>query len=86
VVGRYDIVFPTLLFLLSYLMRVRFQFEALLSRKFLGIVAMLLVPGALYALGKLKTVADLPAALLFLAIGLVLLLWPESKASKTEEA
>jgi hypothetical protein len=86
VVGRYGIVFPALLFLLSYLMRVQFQLSAIRSTKFLGIVAMILVPGALYALGKLKSAADLPVALVFLVIGLVLFLWPERKKSKPEGA
>ena len=82
VVGRYGIVFPALLFLLSYLMRVQFQWSSMLSAKFLGIVCMVLVPGALYALGKLKTSADLPVALVFLVVGLFLFLWPERKNTK----
>jgi hypothetical protein len=86
VVGRYGIVFPALLFLLSYLLRVQFQFSAMLSTKFLGIISMVLVPAALYALGKLKTTADLPVALVFLVIGLFLFLWPERKKSKPEGA
>jgi hypothetical protein len=86
VVGRYGIVFPALLFLLSYLMRVKFELSAIRSTKFLGIVSMILVPGALYALGKLKTTADIPVALVFLVIGLFLFLWPEKKSSKPEGA
>ncbi len=85
IVGRYDLVFPALLFLLSYLMRVQFQFSAFRSTRFLGVLAMVLVPAALYGLGKLKSAADLPAAFLFLIIGLALFLWPERKKSPAKE-
>jgi hypothetical protein len=86
VVGRYGIAFPTILFVFSYLMRVQFQSSVILSRKFLGIISMVFVPAALYGLGKLKTTADLPVALVFLVIGLFLFLWPERKKSKPEGA
>ena len=82
IVGRYGLVFPAMLFLMSYLMRVQFQWSAMLSMKFLGVVSMVLVPGALYLLGKLKTPAAIPVALVFLVIGLFLFLWPERKTSK----
>ena len=86
IVGRYDIVFPALLFLLSYLMRVEFQLSAFRSRRFLGVVSMVLVPAALYGLGKLKTSAGLPVAFLLLALGLFLILWPERKTRASEPA
>jgi hypothetical protein len=84
IVGRYDVVFPALLFLLSYLMRVQFRFSAMLNVRFLGIVAMILVPAALYGLNKLKSTADLPVALVFLIIGLALFLWPQRKDNPKE--
>jgi len=83
IVGRYGVFFPTMFFLMSYLMRVQFQWSAMTSMKFLGLVSMALVPGSLYALGKLgNTFAAISFALLFLVIGLFLFLWPERKNSK----
>jgi hypothetical protein len=85
IVGRYDVVFPALLFLLSYLMRIQFQFSAVLSTRFFGIVAMILVPATLYGLNKLKSTADLPVAFVFLVIGLALFLWPQRKNRPAKE-
>lgn len=74
VVGRYSIVFPALLFLLSYMVNPSLKLSGARSYKFLGFLAMLAVPAVVYEVGKRSTVIGLSSATVFLVIGLYLLL------------
>lgn len=79
IVGRYGLVFPALLVLLSYLITAQFRLEAIFSRKVMAIVALLLVPVSLYEIGKRQTGLGLGIALVFLLIGIALYVVPERK-------
>jgi hypothetical protein len=85
IVGRYGLVFPAVLVLLSYLISARFGLAALRSRKSIAIIAMLLVPVSLYELGRRVLVVGLLLALGLLVFGLVAYLAPEKKTPKTED-
>ena len=86
IVGRYGIVFPAVMVLLSYLLTARFRVQALTNRSVLGLVALLLVPVSVYELGKRIIVLGLVTALVLLALGLFLLLYKgrEQKPQKEE--
>ncbi|HZW85702.1 MAG TPA: hypothetical protein VFE91_07375 [Nitrososphaerales archaeon] len=72
IVGRYGLVFPVMLVLLSYLVSARFQVEALFSPRVLAVVALLLVPVSIYEIGKRQTALGLTVALVLLIVGLYL--------------
>ena len=80
IVGRYGLVFPAVLVLLSYLLSAQFNLVSLANRKVLAIVAMLLVPVSLYEIGKRDVFAGLLVSLLLLLFGLGAYLVPEKKA------
>jgi hypothetical protein len=86
VVGRYALVFPAMLVLLSYLLRAQFKFQSLRSPKTLGIIALLLVPASLYVLGKRQTAVGLGVAFVLLLVGLVPFVWPTRKGKGKKEA
>jgi len=85
-VGRYGLVFPATMVLLSYLLTVRFRLESLTSRNVMAVIAMLLVPASLYEIGRRQIVIGLGVALLLLLAGLYLYLAPGKKKeqAKTE--
>ena len=85
IVGRYGLVFPAMLVLLSYLITVQFRFSSLANRKVLAIVALLLVPASLYEIGKREVTAGLVIAFILLLIGLGIYLVPERKTRPSEE-
>jgi len=85
IIGRYGLVFPAMLVLLSYLITARFNVAALGSRKGMAVIAMLLVPVSLYEIGKRQTALGLGIALVFLAIGLALYLVPERKQTPPKQ-
>lgn len=74
VVGRYGLVFPAIMVMLSYLLTARFKLQALGNRQALAVIAMLLVPASLYEIGRRQIVLGLGVAFLFLVAGLFLLL------------
>ena len=78
IVGRYGLVFPAVMVLLSYLLTAGFRLEGLVRRKNLGLIAMILVPATVY-LGKHYLVAALVVSLLLIAGGLFLYLAPDKK-------
>jgi hypothetical protein len=84
IVGRYGLVFPAVLFLLSYLITARFSFESLRRPYVLGILAMLLVPVSLFELGKRNVVLGLLVSLALLAVGLALFLMKGERANSKE--
>jgi hypothetical protein len=85
IVGRYGLVFPAILLLLSYLISSQIRLAALLNRKGLSLIAILLVPVPLYELGKRNVLAGLVVALLLLVGGLVLYLAPVKKPVEPKE-
>jgi hypothetical protein len=85
IVGRYGIVFPAVLVLLSYLISAQFRFASLASRKGLAVVALLLVPVSLYEIGKRALFVGLLIAFLLLLAGIVVYLYPERKAAPAKE-
>ncbi len=74
IVGRFSLVFPAAMVLLSYLITARFNLASLRNPKPLGIIALLLVPASVYVLGKRSTTLGLGVALIFFVVGVVLLL------------
>ncbi|MDA4120819.1 MAG: hypothetical protein OK404_00245, partial [Thaumarchaeota archaeon] len=84
VVGRYALVFPAVLILFSYLVRAQFRIDALLNRKTLGIVSLLLVPASLYVIGKRQPALGLGVAFVFLLIGIIPFMLPTKKVKGTE--
>jgi hypothetical protein len=84
IVGRYGLVFPAMMVLLSYLVTGQFRLGAIRNGKVLGILAMLLVPVAMYELGKRQTVLGLVVAFVLLLIGTALFLTPWRGSKKAE--
>ncbi len=80
IIGRYGLVFPAMLVLLSYLITAQFRISAFGgNRKLLAIVMLLLVPASLYEIGKRSTGLGLAVAFVFLVAGFALYLFPERK-------
>ncbi len=85
IIGRYGLVFPAMLVLLSYLITVKFRLASLANRKVLAVVAMLLVPASLYVIGKRQITLGLVIALALLLVGLGMYLLPEKKQTPPKE-
>jgi FlaA1/EpsC-like NDP-sugar epimerase len=85
IIGRYGVVFPATLVLLSYLITIQVKFEALKNRKVLAVIAMLLVPASLYEIARRQTALGLGIALVLLVIGAVLYLVPEKNSSPPKQ-
>jgi hypothetical protein len=85
IVGRYGLVFPAVMVLLSYLLTARFRFESLADRKVLAVIAMLLVPASLYEIGRRQILIGLVVALLLLLAGAYLLLARGKKETPPKE-
>ncbi|MGD0477385.1 MAG: hypothetical protein ABSB29_04355 [Nitrososphaerales archaeon] len=84
-VGRFSIVFPVVMVLFSYLISARFNFTSLRTPTILGIVAMLLSPASLYAIGRRNPSLGLVVALVFLLAGLGLFLISNRKVADQEK-
>jgi hypothetical protein len=82
-VGRYDLVFPFVMFLMSYLITAQFKISAFGNRTFLAIVVMLLAIGSIYEIGKREVAVGLGIALLLLVIGILAYLLPQKKADSS---
>jgi len=85
IVGRYGLVFPATLVLLSYLITVRFRLPGLTRMQAGATVAMLLVPVSLYEIGKRQTAVGVGVAFVFLVIGVALYLYPEKAPSPPKQ-
>jgi hypothetical protein len=85
VVGRYSIIFPTLLVLLSFLINPSLNLRGAASAKFLGFLAILSVPAVVYEVGKRNAVVGLSGAAVIMVVGLYLLLRkvPQPDAKET---
>lgn len=82
VLGRFSIVFPALLVLLSYLVTPALKLRGVQTTKWLGFVVMLAVPAVIYVLGKRNAIAGLSTAAAVMVVGLYLLL----RTSKSQSA
>ena len=85
IVGRYSIVFPAMMILLSFLVTAQFRFTSVTNPKFLGVISMLLVPATLYGLGKRNGPLALGLSLLFVLAGIVLFLISARKRPDSEK-
>jgi len=81
IIGRYGLVFPAMLVLLSYLLTAQFRWTSLRHRKVLAVIALLLVPVSIYELGKRQPTLGLGGALVLLIVGVALYVIPERKKS-----
>jgi hypothetical protein len=79
IIGRYGLVFPAVLVLLSYLLTARFKWSSLKNRKVLAVIALLLVPASIYELGMRQPALGLGGALILLIVGVALFVIPEKK-------
>jgi hypothetical protein len=84
IIGRYGLVFPAVLVLLSYLVTARFDFPSLAKPKVLAVIALLLVPVSIYEIGKREVAVGLGVALVLIIIGLSAYILPERKKSAPE--
>lgn len=85
IVGRYGLVFPAVLILLSYLISANIRLASFFTRKALALIAILVVPLPLYELGKRNALAGLVVALVLLFGGVALYLAPEKKPPQQQE-
>ena len=85
IVGRYALVFPALLVLMSYLITAQFRFSSLASRKVVAIIVLLLVPASLYEIGKREITVGLALAFVLLLVGVGAYLMPERKRPQKQE-
>ena len=81
IIGRYGIVFPAVLVLLSYLITVQFKLPGVTMKQLLAAIVLFLVPASLYEVGKRSTPAGVGVAFVLLVLGLALYLLPEKKSS-----
>ncbi|MDG6903128.1 MAG: hypothetical protein JRM80_14380 [Nitrososphaerota archaeon] len=82
IIGRYGLVFPGVLVLLSYLITARYDFNSLRSLKAVGVIALLLVPVSVYEIGKRQTALGLGIAFVLLLVGLVAYIFPQRRATE----
>lgn len=85
IVGRYALVFPAMLVLMSYLITARFNFASLGSRAVIGIILLLLVPVSLRELGKRNIMIGLAGAFVLIILGIGVLLIPRTGAAPEKE-
>ena len=84
IVGRYSLIFPALLVLLSYVMLIPLNTGAIGMRSGIGIVVMLLVPAVIYEVGKRDSFVGITGGFILLLVGMAIFLWNRPKASEKE--
>ena len=72
IVGRYSIVFPAMLVLLSYLVTIRLNVKSLANSRLIGVILMLVSPAAVYEVGKRYTALGVGLGLVLVVAGIVL--------------
>lgn len=85
IVGRYGLVFPAIMVLLSYLLTARFRAGALADRRVIAIILMLLVPASLYEIGRRQIAVGLLVALALLVAGAAMYVLPQKKQAPAEK-
>jgi hypothetical protein len=86
VVGRYSLVFPTVLVLLSYLITIKVNVDSLFSNKFISFVLLILSPAAVYELGRRNEAAGVGAGLALVIIGLLFYFRKSARSGQASEA
>lgn len=86
VVGRYSLVFPTMLVILSYLLVIPLNTGSFGRKSVVGIIVMLLVPVAIDEVGKRNGAVGIALGLILLVIGLFIFLWNRPKQPDEETA
>jgi putative Mn2+ efflux pump MntP len=81
-IGRYSVLFPAVLVLLSYLVTIPLKVETLRNAKVLGVISLVLVPVTVYEVGKRDTVVGLAIAVVLVVLGIGLFLRSEKSAPK----
>ena len=84
VVGRYSLVFPALLVLLSYLLVIPFNTGSFGKTGVVAIIVMLLVPAVVYEVGKRNSVVGITIGFLLLIAGLAVFIWNRPRKSEEE--
>jgi hypothetical protein len=79
IIGRYGLVFPAALVLLSYLITVRFKLPGVTRRQLEAAVSLLLVPVSLYEIGRRQTALGVGIAFVLLVVGITLYMVPEKQ-------
>ena len=74
--GRYNLVFPAVLVVFSFVLSAQFNFEALFALRNLGLIAMALVPASLYVLGRHHLSVAIPVSFVLVVFSIVALLNP----------
>ena len=74
IVGRYALVFPVMLFMMSYFVSSKVSLTSLTSPRSLGMAAILAVPVLVYELGRRSAITGLGLGFAFLVVGLVILM------------
>ena len=82
--GKYDLIFPAIMILMSYLITVPLQFSALARKKTLAIVLLLLVPVSIYEVGKRQIYVGLGLAFALLVVGTLAYVLPENRKAPEE--
>jgi len=85
IIGRYGLVFPATLVLLSYLITVRFTLPGVTKRQAAAAVALLLVPVSLYEIGRRQIVVGIGLAFVLIVMGMALYLVPEKPPPPKQE-
>jgi len=85
IVGRYGLVFPVMMVVLSYLITAQFNLGSIRSPQMIGIIALLLVPVSLYEIGRRQTALGLVISLALLVLGTYLFVRKNSASSKAEK-
>ena len=85
ITGRFAFIFPITMVICSILITARFNLSSIGTSTILGIVAMLLVPVSLYAIGRHHTFIGLALAFVLILGGLGLFLLPAKKAPDQEK-
>ncbi|MDG6988424.1 MAG: hypothetical protein JRN21_03770 [Nitrososphaerota archaeon] len=85
IVGRYDLVFPVVMVVLSLLLTSQFRWSALSDRNVLAIIALFLVPASLYEVGKRQTALGLGLAFILMVAGLAAILMPTRDQAAAKE-
>lgn len=83
--GRFDIIFPLVMLLFSFLITARFNLASIKTPVILGVIAMLLVPASAYEIGKRNLDLGLAVAFVFMVAGLGLFLMSDRKVDHQDK-
>ena len=84
IVGRFALVFPAMLVLMSYLITAKFGLGSLRNPSSLGMIALLLVLPTIYVVGRRSILLGMVASLALVLAGMALLLMTRRKTADVE--